>query len=391
MAVSGRTYVIVGAGIAGLTTALALSATAERIIVLERHDGIQEFGAGLQIGPNARHILNALGLDMALESTAFEPEGIDVYAFGANAPLVTLALGEQARAHYGVPYTVMHRAGLAGVLHSACLQNPNIEIRFNVETFEATPGKDGVTVHMTTTEGDTSEVDAYALIGADGVGSMVRKSLLGGPEADYTGYVAWRALLSTEALQNSFDFTRTSLLWGHGYHAVVYPLAASGAVNIALFTREKLSVAFGLRKTPNLPADVRKDPRFAAILECNPEWTHWPLAGVRTATWHKGPIGLVGDAAHAMLPFQAQGAAMGIEDAAVLAAQLEASETAEAAFSAYVDARQSRVARVARTSTENGRIFHMRPPLSLARNVVVRAQGPLAPYRRLNWLYDYRV
>lgn len=385
-----RTIHIAGAGIAGLTLALGLAKLGANVTVLERNDTIQEFGAGLQIGPNARRALNALGLDKAVRAASFEPQGIHIYPFGSKRPLTTLQLGLSARDRYGVPYAVMHRADLVKTLHQECKRFDNINIRFNVETYSATPKDGKLQVKFTQKGKAANTAHPFAFIGADGVASQTRITILGGKEAAYSGYVAWRVLIDADKLTHVISGEHTSLLWAPGFHAVAYPIHHSNKINIALFTQESLSVGFGVRNTPKLPKNVTKDPRFAAILEnAGDNWTHWPLASVNTRKWHQGPVGIIGDAAHAMLPFQAQGAAMAIEDAAVLAPLLTSDRSAETALEHLFQNRYARVSRVARLSSTNGRIFHLPPPLSFARNTAIRLQGHQSQLNRLDWLYGF--
>lgn len=381
-----RTFHIAGAGIAGLTLALALAKHGARVTVLERNDSVQEFGAGLQISPNARRALNTLGLDDAIRAVSFEPEGIDIYPFSHKKPLTTLELGQAARERYGVPYAVMHRADLVETLFAACKRFANIDIRFGIRNFDVTTTPKGTALSI---DASKQQSNAFAFIGADGVGSHTRTKILGGTEAAYSGYVAWRTLIDISKLTPEFSNAHTSVMWGPGFHAVAYPLPHRGQTNIALFAKESMSVAFGIRETPNLPKTVQRDPRFARILQSADEWTHWPLAAVKTPLWHRGPIGLIGDAAHAMLPFQAQGAAMAIEDAVVLAQLLVTEQTAEAAFQNFEKIRRERVTRTATISATNGRVFHLHQPFSLGRNLVVKLQGKTGHFTRLNWLYAY--
>ena len=389
MAENGRTICIAGAGISGLTLALALAQRGAKVVVLERNDAIQEFGAGLQISPNARYALNSLGLDAALSAVSFEPEGIDVFAFGHKRPLSTLELGQAARDRFNLPYAVMHRADLVHVLFNATRQYPEIEVHFDVEGFEVADHQENPAVTYRYANGEVHTLNAHAFIGADGVGSKTRTSIVGGKEADYSGYVAWRTLVDIDRLKDILPSDKTSMLWGPGFHAIAYPLLHRKIFNIALFTKESMSVAFGIHATPNLPPIIHKDMRFNRILASAGEWTHWPLASVNTRRWYQGAVGLVGDAAHAMLPFQAQGAAMGIEDALALAPLLVSEDKAETALLAYENARRVRVSRVVQTSAKNGRIFHMHGPVATARNIVVQLQGGREHFKRLSWLYDH--
>ncbi len=388
----GRTVYIAGAGIAGLTLALALAKFGATVVVLERNKTIQEVGAGLQLSPNARRVLNQLGLDKAIAAKSFEPEGIDIYPFRSASPLTTLALGASVRDRYRVPYAVMHRADLAEALYRACRRFANIDVVFGVRAFDAVSHARGISVSADQDDGQSRSTRAFAFVGADGVNSPTRTTVMGGPKADYSNRVAWRALLDLDALGTVLALDRTSLLLAPGYHAVCYPLPHRGQLNVALFAREKAESAFGANppQHPTLPWAMLRSARFDALMAAaDGHWGFWPLGTVYAEAWHQGGIGLIGDAAHAMLPFQAQGAAMGIEDAAILAPLLMTEPTAESAFERFVGMRRARVDRVARLSAANGRAFHMEWPFTLARNLAIRLQGRKGHLRRLNWLYSY--
>lgn len=391
MSGTGRTIYIAGAGIAGLTLALALAKFGARVAVLERNTGLQEFGAGLQISPNARRILNQLGLDRQITTKSFEPKGIDVYPFRNSKPLTTLTLGAAVRERFGAPYAVMHRADLADVLYRACRRFANIEMLFGTTGFEVENNPVGVTVSLeTVAESRTSK--AFGFVGADGVNSRTRTTMLGGHAAKFSGYVAWRAMLDLDAAPSFIAMDRTSLFFGPGYHAVCYPLPHRKKLNLVLFLRDTPDRVFGATPPtePILPKAILGSAQFDAIMDAaKGQWGYWPLSSVSENVWHYRGIGLVGDAAHAMMPFQAQGAAMGIEDAAILAPLLMTEPTAESAFYRYEGMRQKRVARVQRVSEANGRAFHMRWPFALARNAVISLQGSEGHFGRLKWLYGY--
>lgn len=383
----GRSVYIAGAGVAGLTLALALAKFGARVTVLERQKTVQEIGAGLQISPNARRVLNRLGLEKALSATSFEPEGIDVYGFRAARPLVTMELGEAARQRYGAQYAVMHRADLADALHKATRRFANIDIAYDVISFEVEQEPRGVSVAYGQAGGESRQGRAFAFAGADGINSITRTLLLGGPTTEWTDRLAWRTLLDMSELKGLLNLDRTSVLLGPGFHAVCYPLPHRDKVNVVLFAKDRPETQ---RLAPWLPRSALDDERISAIVQAGAgRWGYWPVGSVHTEYWHKGPIGLVGDAAHAMMPFQAQGAAMAIEDAAILAPLLMTEPSAEVAFERYESLRRRRVERVAQVSEANGRAFHMHFPASLARDAVIRLQGPHGHFRRLDWLYGY--
>ena len=175
------------------------------------------------------------------------------------------------------------------------------------------------------------------------------------------------------------------MFFGGGYLLVCYPLPRRRQVNLALFLPGKADSKTG---TPRLRG---RGPLGVLVAAAGSNWTAWPLFTVDTPTWHRGNIGIIGDAAHAMVPFQAQGAAMGIEDAATLGPLLAEHDEPEAAFARFSQIRQERVRRVARLSASNGRIFHLRWPLSIARDAVMQLQGPRAHLKRLDWIYGHDV
>lgn len=387
----GRTYYIAGAGITGLTLALALAKFGATVVVLERSPAISEFGAGLQISPNARKILDNLGLSEALTARSLEPAGIDIYPWRRKSPLVTLELGAVMRETFGAPYAVMHRADLADALYKACRRFANIDILFGVRGWDVVSHARGVTVSIDEANGQTRTGRALAFIGADGVHSNTRNKILEGTPATYRKRAAWRTLIPYDSAAGQIALDRVSVLFGPGYHLVAYPLPHRRQVNLALFApAPKATGETGMR--PTLARSLLPSARLNVLLAAAGEtWQPWPLYTVDTPSWHSGNIGIIGDAAHAMVPFQAQGAAMGIEDAAVLAPLLIAAPQAEEAFDKYEKIRRKRVARVTRTSASNGLIFHLPWPVDMARNAVIALEGPRGHLRRLAWLYGHET
>ncbi|MHA6297878.1 FAD-dependent monooxygenase [Devosia sp. CAU 1758] len=384
MPATGRSYVIAGAGIAGMTMALALAKFGATVVVLERSPNVQEFGAGLQISPNARHALNRLGLSDALQRASLEPRALDVYAQGGRRPLVSMELGPIMRERFGAPYAVMHRADLADALYKACRRFANIDLLFGVRGWDVVSHARGVTVAIDEANGQSRTSRANGFIGADGVHSRTRMSVLDGPQAEFRNRIAWRTLVPIDLVSSQVAPDRVSVFFGSGFHLVCYPLPHRGQVNLALFMPGKTP------ETDAQPRPLRPGPHVDAILAAaGQNWTPWPMYTVDAPVWHRGNIGIIGDAAHAMVPFQAQGAAMAIEDAMTLAPLLAGTESAEAAFSHYGELRRPRTRRVAALSARNGRIFHLPWPVSTARDLVMRLQGPRAHLKRLDWIYAY--
>jgi salicylate hydroxylase len=389
---SGRTIYIAGAGIAGMTLALALAKFGATVVVMERNPRIQEVGAGLQISPNARRILNQLGLDRAVAAKSFEPLAIDVHPYRAAEPVVSLELGQAIRERHGVPYVVMHRADLADILYRACRRFANIDLLFGVRSFDAVNHARGTSLVVEEAAGQSRSARVHALVGADGVNSDTRIRVLNGPAATYSGYVAWRTTASMDLLAGTLAVDRTTLLLAPGYHAVCYPLPQRKVFNIALFTKEKADrlAAADAPKDPHLPWAAVPSRTFEAILSAaRGGWGCWIVNTVQTPVWAEGGVGLIGDAAHAMLPFQAQGAAMAIEDAAILAPLLMTEPDAQSAFRRFEAMRRPRIERVRKVTDFNGFAYHLEWPFTLGRNLVLKAQGSRGHLQRLDWLYGY--
>lgn len=392
--IATKTVYIAGAGIAGLTLALALAKLDVRVVVLEKTEELQIEGAGLQISPNARKILNQLGLDEPLRKYGFSTDAIDVYPFKRTTPLISLTQGATIEQRFGAQYMVIHRADLAQVLMSACQQHANIEFQFGVIGFDMEAHQKGLSLTLEQRKGQFHNVSPFAFIGADGVHSATRRRILNGPDAVYSGYMAWRALIPASLMEGQINFNRTSLMWAPGYHIIAYPHPERHVVNIALFSKEKVTGYAQSRKVqaPLLPKIGFSCQRTKSIIyAAEGGWKKWPLFAAKTSIWHKGPIGIIGDAAHAMLPYQAQGAAMAIEDAGELAPLLASETNASDALEKFQSLRQERVNRVVKTSAKNGKIYHMSWPFSLARDMVVSLQGPTAHLKRLEWLYGYET
>ncbi len=388
-----RSIYIAGAGIAGLTLALALARHGFSVVVLERQAHPSPFGAGLQLGPNARLLLDRLGLDAALKKVSFEPPSLDVYPFGRQKPLRALALGQNALSRYGVPYAVIHRADLHRVLLTAARRSASIEVLWSIRQLDLVRHARGISMGVELADHSALNVRPHAFVGADGVNSTTRTDLLGGPSAKYSGYVAWRGLVAEAQLAGLVPLDRTCVFWGPGFHAVTYPLPHQAQINVVLVTRLKAKRAFQATPPTRPKIDrwyLRRSRVFGDLMKImGDKWTFWPIFTVRTASWHDGAVGLVGDAAHAMLPFQAQGAAMAIEDAVVLADELATRPSAEEAFAAYAARRRKRVERVREVSARNGGLFHLPWPLTHIRNYVVAHRAPDAHLAHLDWLYGF--
>ena len=361
-------YEIIGGGIAGLTTALSLARHGLSSTVHERAATFEEVGAGIQLSPNAMRILIALGLQDVLMATAVEPARITLNDGRNGRQLAALPLGKTAEDRYGAPYLVIHRADLQRTLVDACETEPNITIM----------------------RGSHRPVDSEApcVLATDGVHSLWREAVRAPAQAAYTGHVAWR---TTHPVGTPEAEPVTRVWFGPDAHLVDYPIRSGKQRNLVAIARsasppdDSASIASDL-----LSAFRAWHPALLARLAEQESWTPWPLNGVDPdAAWVSDKVALIGDAAHAMLPFLAQGGAMAIEDAWVLASELASHADHQAAFKAYEANRKVRVMRVWNEAAKNGRIYHMTGPMALARNLALKAQAGGSLLARYDWVYGW--
>lgn len=385
---------IAGAGIGGLTAALALAKVGAAVSVLEPTAVLEEAGAGLQISPNAGRILMRLGLLDALAAVSFSPAGIRVRSARSGRALSFMPLRDAER-RWGAPYLVAHRADLQRVLLTAVTAEPAIDLHLGTALAGFGTTEDGVAV--TVKQGLLKRAfEGDALIGADGVRSAVRARLVGDgadPPLE-TGRTAWRALVEADAVDPIFRAAETGLWLGRDAHLVHYPLRDSRHVNVVAITRDTTGTdARDLWSAAGDPEVIKA--RFAAwsaaprgLIAAAGAWKTWPLFDrAPLPAWNAGPIALLGDAAHPILPFLAQGAAQAIEDADALAAAVAGTRSMPDALARYSQNRLARATKVQETSRQLGRIYHLAGPAALARDAAMRLLGPRRLLARYDWLY----
>lgn len=392
-----RTIVVAGAGIGGLTTALALAQRGFRVIVLERAAKLEEAGAGLQLSPNASRILIDLGLEPLLAPHVIVPDSISIMTARTGKEIGRVPLGEAAALRYGAPYWIVRRADLQSALLARVAGHPDIDLRLGAQFEDVAVYPKGVTVVQRRGTARQQE-QALALIGADGVWSSVRHQIFPEAQPQFTGSIAWRGTVDATQLPRGFNTQRVQLWMGTNAHLVAYPMSGGKRINVVAIISGKWN-----RPGWSEPGDVVEianqfsAPRWPIaarmMIGAVDGWRKWALFAVRDGgVWNKGPIALLGDASHAMLPFAAQGAGMAIEDAAVIAKCLESSPAnPTAAFAEYARLRAPRVTRTQRTARKNGQTYHLGGPVGFARDQVIRVLGGSRLLSRQDWIYDWRM
>jgi salicylate hydroxylase len=398
---ASRTIFVAGAGIGGLTASLALAAQGFRVVVLEKAPRLEEAGAGLQLSPNASRVLIGLGLQDRLAARAVVPDAVSLMSAQRGGEVARLPLGEAATLAAGAPYWVVHRADLQAALHAQVSANPDIELRLGCQFEDVVPHAKGLTVVQRSGMTRQQEV-AMALIGADGIWSAVRNHIFPEVQPQFSGLIAWRGTLDATQLPREYTSRRVQLWMGPEAHLVAYPISAAQQINVVAvvpgtWNRPGWSAPGETTEIKNAFASARWPGSARMMIGAVDGWRKWALFTVPDGgAWTDGPIALLGDAAHAMLPFAAQGAGMAIEDAAVLAKCLGESAgetgagTAEA-LKRYAKLRRARVRRVQRMARRNGTIYHLAGPMALARDLAIKGLGARRMLARQNWIYDWRA
>ena len=397
---ASRTIFIAGAGIGGLTAALALAQQGFRIVVLEKAERLEEAGAGLQLSPNASRVLIDLGLQPRLAPRAVTPEAISIMSARSGGEIARLPLGEAATARAGAPYWVVHRADLQAALQAEVIDHPDIELRLGCQFEDVASHAKGLTVAHRSSATRQQEL-ALALVGADGIWSSVRNHLFPKVQPQFSGLIAWRGTLDAAQLPREYAARRVQLWMGPNAHLVAYPISGAQQINVVAvvpgtWNRPGWSAPGDIAEIKNAFASSPWPGAARMMVGAVDSWRKWALFTVPEGSeWTAGASALLGDAAHAMLPFAAQGAGMAIEDAAVLArclgeTQREGGPTIAAAMQRYARLRRSRVARMARAARSAGRIYHLTGPVAFARDLTIRAMGAKRLLARQNWIYDWR-
>ena len=380
---------IVGAGIGGLCAAAALLQRGHRVRVYEQASVMGELGAGIQMSANAVKVLDSLGLRAALAPSAVRPEAFEFRRFDDGELLHRIPLGAAHETRHGAPYFQMHRSDLHGALQAAVLAFDPSCITLNARLVSLDEGEGSVRLHFDGTPSQQAEL----LIGADGIKSVVRRQVIGDDHPVATGQVAWRCTVPTEDIPPALRPAVVSSIWcGPKNHAVMYYLRGGSLLNfvgcVESATPEEESWT-ARRPWAELDAEYRGwHPMVRAVIDLvdREQCFRWALNQREPALrWSLARTTLLGDAVHATLPYMAQGAAMAIEDAAVLARALELQAPLTEQLRRYENHRAPRPARVVRESMEMGDLYH----IADAESMRLAFQQRNIARSRNEWLYPY--
>ena len=390
---------IAGGGIGGLTAALCCRHFGHEAVIFEQAAQLGEVGAGIQIPPNAMKVFEALGISAIISKRAFRPEAIETRMGESGTPIFTIPLTETAEKRWGAPYLHIHRADYIAALTEALNKAAPLALQLAAPVAGYEQTEDGVTAVL---EGGR-EVSGDILIGADGINSAVRTQMLGDDKPVFTGNMAWRAVVPTSALREHKPNPTACAWMGRGRHGVTYYLRGGELVNFVGVVEREDWTDEGWSIQGN-PEEALRDfenwhPTITAILQTAApaqifKWALFDRAPLER--WVAGRAALLGDAAHPMLPFLAQGAAMAVEDAWVLAQEISNSERpVSQSLSAYQDKRLTRCSKVQAASRANMKTFHQRSTFGQLKTYgpmwLAGKLAPAAVRRRMDWIYGMDV
>jgi salicylate hydroxylase len=381
--------VIAGGGIGGLAAALGLARKGCDVVVLERAPVLGEIGAGIQLGPNAFHCFDYLGVGDTAREMAVYIDGLRLMDALSGDEIARIPLDEPFRRRFGNPYAVVHRGDLHGVLLRACRGNNRITLRTSAEVTGY--DQDGGTVSARLASGE--RVEGAALIGADGLWSKIRQQVVGDGPPRVSGHTTYRSVIPTEQMPEDLRWNAATLWAGPKCHIVHYPLSGWKVFNLVVtFHNDAPEPVAGVPvpREEVLRGFEHVHPRAQEIIYRGSDWKLWVLCDRDPVErWVDGRVALLGDAAHPMMQYFAQGACMAMEDAVCLAEVMGGNGAAvEPVLEEYRARRVLRTARVQLQSRAIGEhIYHPAGPHALLRNAIMSAKTPDQWYDTLAWLY----
>lgn len=391
-----KKVVIAGAGIGGLCAALALAKRKFEVTVYERNPLLGEVGAGLQLSPNAMHVLQDFGIADQVKAKAFSPNSAVMRHYQTGKSYFKVPLGDSATQKYGAHYLHIHRADLHTLLYNACVDmNVSIHLGQEIQSYQQTP--QNLTIQFDTN--DTIEADL--LIGADGIKSNIQACMLGQTSAEFTGQVAWRGVVEASKLPKGLIKPNANLWVGPGKHFVSYYLRGGDLVNfVAVQERTDWH-----KESWNEPGDINElretfadwHPEVSELLSATEACFLWALFDRKPLDyWSDRKVTLLGDACHPMLPFLAQGAAMAIEDSYALAYCLGCDTDIQNALQTYQNIRLPRTRKIQLNARENAALYHMSTPFEQAKLAVVSGLSSIGlsdriAANKLDSIYAYNI
>jgi len=388
MAGSAEPVLIVGGGIGGLAAALALARKGMKSRVLEQAPEFKEIGAGIQLGPNVFKMFARLGLTEEVSRIAWFPDRLVMMDCVTATEVTRITLGEDFRAAFKFPYAVIHRADLHQAILEACRASGAVSLETTRKVTGVAERADGVTITLA----DGSTIDGAALIGADGLWSTIRQYVVGDGDPRVSGHIAYRAVLATEEVPETMRIGSMVIWAGEKTHLVHYPLRGGELTNlVAVFHSNKYEEGWD---SYGDPAELHE--RFAGtcaqvrtMLGKIEEWRMWVLCDREPINdWCRGRVTLLGDAAHPMLQYLAQGACMAIEDAVCLADKaVERQGDFASAFRDYNMQRYLRTGRVQIMARVYGEFYHASGVARELRNITLGARSQADGIAGMQWLY----
>ncbi len=387
---STQTILVAGGGIGGLTAALALARRGFNVRVLEKAARLGEVGAGIQLGPNAFHVFDQLGVGDAARSMAVFIDRLRLMDAMSGEEIAKINLGEAFRTRFKNPYGVVHRGDLHKVFLEACIAHPLVTLHTSVHVVNYE--QDGSSVRAILADG--TAIDGDALIGADGLWSKVRAQMLGDGAPRVTGHSTYRSVIPTEAMPEDLRWNAATLWAGPKCHIVHYPLSGWKMFNLVVTYHNQAPAP--VAGQPVSKEEVAKGfahvhPTARKIIDIGRDWKLWVLCDRDpTDLWTDGKVALLGDAAHPTLQYLAQGACMAMEDSLCLAEELAGRpRDIAAALDTYRIRRAQRAAHVQLISREIGEhIYHPAGVHAALRNSIMSAKSDEQWFDVMAWLYD---
>lgn len=380
---------VAGGGIGGLGAALGLARTGRRVIVLEKAKTLGEIGAGIQLGPNAFHAFDYLGVGDAARAMAVYVDRLRLMDALSGEEITHVDLGEAFRTRFGNPYAVVHRGDLHGVLLRACRDHPLIELRTDSEVTGFDQNGTSVTARLAS----GATVTGAALIGADGLWSNVRRQVVGDGAPRVSGHTTYRSVIPTDQMPEDLRWNAATLWAGPKCHLVHYPLSGWKVFNLVVTCHNDAPEPVAGRPVSHdevMAGFGHIHPRAQAIIRHGSDWKLWVLCDREPVeTWVDGRVALLGDAAHPMLQYMAQGACMALEDAVALSHEMAAAPDDPArALIAYRDRRVVRATRLQLMSRAMGEhVYHPSGAHARTRDAIMRAKSQADWLDTLSWLY----